>query len=34
MVWYGAADPRGKLDFFEVGGGQISKITCVFFGFL
>ena len=32
MVWYGAADPRGKLDFFEVGGMQISEIITDFFG--
>jgi len=33
MVWYGAADPRGKLDFFEMGGVQISAILCDFFSF-
>ena len=34
MVWYGAADPRGKLDFFDGRGGTISANTCDFFGFL
>jgi hypothetical protein len=34
MVWYGAADPRGKLDFFEGEGVLILEITCDFFGFL
>jgi hypothetical protein len=33
MVWYGATDPRGKLDFFEMGGVLISAITSQFFSF-
>jgi len=33
MVWYGATDPRGKLDFFRWGGVQISAITSQFFSF-
>jgi hypothetical protein len=33
MVWYGAADPRGKLDFFRWGGVQISANITDFFSF-
>jgi hypothetical protein len=33
MVWYGATDPRGKLDFFRWGGVLISEITSQFFSF-
>jgi len=33
MVWYGATDPRGKLDFFDVGRVQISEIICDFLAF-
>jgi hypothetical protein len=32
MVWYGAADPRGKLDFFEGEGGGNFGNTLRFFG--
>jgi hypothetical protein len=33
MVWYGVVDPRGKLIFFEGGGGCFFQMMSDFFGF-